>query len=184
MPEGRAPTGRTFARLGVLAGVLALIVDGVYLGLIIGQGNTDQPWRVAFVAVVIALLAIAVMLGAAKSSAGWAAACLGFAAVGLLTLSVIAGFSIGILLVPSALLGIATAIAAIAGGPNRGATAGLAGLGAILALGILFAGFTLVPLAPPGCPSGVGHVEGSIHDGGHVTTFTCENGRLVTWHRN
>ncbi len=133
MPERRATASRPFARLGAVAGVLALIVDGAYLGLVIGQGNNDQPWRVAFVAAFIALLAIAVMLGAAKSSARWGAACLGFAAVGLLTLAVLAGFSIGILLVPSALLGIATAIAAIVGVPNRGAAAGLAGLGAILA---------------------------------------------------
>jgi hypothetical protein len=170
---------------GVLAGVLALIADGFYVWWVQRQGDNSQPWRVAFVAGFIALLAIAVILGAAKSSARWAAVCLSFAAAGLVTLAVLAGFSIGILLVPSALLGMTTAIAAIVRQPSRRAAAGQAALGAILAWGILFAGFTLVTFAPPGCPSRHGHVEGSTSDGGgHVTTFTCENGRLVTWHRN
>jgi drug/metabolite transporter (DMT)-like permease len=164
--------------------VLALIADGFYVGLVQGQGDNSAPWRIAFVAGFIALLAITVILGAARSSARWAAVCLGFAAAGLVTLAVLAGFSIGILLVPSALLAIATAIAAIVRQPSRRPAAGQAIVGAILAWGILFAGFTLVTFAPPGCPSRLGHVEGSISDGRHVTTFTCENGRLVTWQRN
>ncbi len=108
----------------------------------------------------------------------------GFAAAGLLTLAVLAGFSIGILLVPSALLGIATDHRddRRSTQPERRRRTGR--FGAILAWAILFAGFTLVTLAPPGCPSSLGHLEGSMQDGGHVTTFTCENGRLVTWHRN
>lgn len=173
------------ATFGLAAGALGLITAGVYLWVIKSQGNSDEPWRVLFVALFICLLAIAVMLGAWRSSARGAAFLLGFAAVGFLTVAVLAAFSIGILLLPSAVLAIVATMVLLRGLSNRRVATGLVGLGAIVAWGILFAGFTLVTFAPPGCPSGGHHVEGSIQDsGGHVTTFTCDNGRLVTWHRS
>lgn len=86
---------------GLMAGLLALIVDGIYLWLIRTQGNVDEPWRVVFVAVVIATFAIAVIVATARATGRWAVAITGFAAVGLLTVAVLAGFSIGILILPS-----------------------------------------------------------------------------------
>ena len=42
---------------------------------------------------------------------------------------------------------------------DRGAAAGLAGLGRSSPGQSLFPGFSLVTLAPPGCPSSLGHLE-------------------------
>jgi hypothetical protein len=172
------------ATFGLVAGVLGLAADGFYLWVIRTQENSGEPWRVIFVALFIGLLAIAVTLGAARSSARVAVFLLGFAAIGFLTLVVLAGMSIGILLLPSAVLAIIATMVLIRGVANRAVALGLAGLGAVVAWGILIAGFTLVSFGPPGCPGGGHHIEGSIHEGGHVTTFTCDNGRLVTWHRS
>jgi hypothetical protein len=81
------------------AAALALAVDGLYIGILLseGQGDLGEPVSIAFgSAIGLAALALLVPWQRARLSAG--------AAVVLAACAIVSGFSIGFLLVPSVVL--------------------------------------------------------------------------------
>ena len=82
-----------------LAAALALAVDGLYIGILLseGQGDLSEPVSIGFASAIgLAALALLVPWQRARLSAG--------AAVVLAACAVVSGFSIGLLLVPSVVL--------------------------------------------------------------------------------
>jgi len=172
---------------GVGAAIIAAAVDALYLGVVGSQGGSDfQFLRVPFVAAFIALMAICAALSSRASAARWRPLLLGISAAGLLLLGFFAIFSIGLPLLAAgvlALLGLINAMSqpAISPGTSGKAAAAMAAGGAVLAVVILIAGFSLTELAIR-CPaSGSGGGGGTGLLGGSYQ-FTCDNGKLTISH--
>ncbi len=131
------------SRFAMAAGIVGLIIDATYLGIIFEQGDAEVG-RVAVVAVFLLAVSLLALAGAFAStpSARTRLTLLGAATGGLLTAGVVGIFSIGLpLLVAGVACGVAWARFARAerpvpaGAPLLSAMAAI-GTGAFLVLGI------------------------------------------------
>ncbi|HEV3461529.1 MAG TPA: hypothetical protein VG413_05765 [Candidatus Dormibacteraeota bacterium] len=169
---------------GVGAAIIAAAVDVLYLGIVATQGASDPQFlRVPFVATFIALMAIGAALSSRASAARWRPLLLGVSAAGLLLLGFFAIFSVGLPLLAAgvlALLGLINALSptALSAGPSRRAAGAMAASGAVLAVAVLLAGFSLAEVVIK-CPaSGVEGGGGTRLLGGSYS-YTCDNGKLT-----
>lgn len=163
-----------------VAAIIAAVVDVLYYGFVGHQAGHDPlGWRVAFVAIFIALLAIAAALSTRASAAAWRPALLGLSAIGLLAMGFIGIFSIGL---PLLLAGALACVALIFSLTGARQPAGIlkAGAGALLALAIFLGGFEATERAIA-CPArgyesggGSGLLSGPYR-------YTCVNGKLTIY---
>jgi hypothetical protein len=130
-------------RLAMVAGIVGLVVDAAYLGIIFDQGDVEAG-RVAVVSVFVLAVSALALVGAVASapSSGTRLVVLGAATGGLLTVGVLGIFSIGLPLLVAAVLcavGYAQVARAVrpvpAGAPLLATLAGIV-TGAVLILGI------------------------------------------------
>jgi hypothetical protein len=162
------------------AAVIAATVDILYYGMVSHVGAHDPlGWRVAFVAVFIAALAMIAALSARESASAWRSALLGVSAIGLLAMGFISIFSIGLPLVLAGGLAFVALIASLTTS-RQPASILKAGAGGLLALTIFVGGFEATERAIT-CPatgaetgSGSGLLSGPYHD-------TCLNGKLTVY---
>ena len=172
-------------RLGVAAALIAGTVDVLYLGYIRSQAaGNPQFLRVPFVAIFIAGMAICAALSARKSAARWRPLLLGASAAGLLLLGYFGIFSIGLPLLVAGAFALVSLVGTLSleGSPPAGsgktAAAGMAAAGAVTAVVVLLAGFSLAERAIR-CPangfesgSGPGVLGGSYE-------YSCNKGKLT-----
>jgi hypothetical protein len=164
---------------GVGAAIIAAAVDVLYLGIVGSQGSNPQYLRVPFVAAFIALTAICAALSS-LAAARWRPLLLGISAAGLLLVGFFAIFSIGLPLLIAGLLALAGLIAESRGASGK-AAAGMAAGGAVVAVVVLLAGFSLTELAIR-CPAnGVEGGTGADFLSGSYQ-YRCDNGRLTISH--
>jgi hypothetical protein len=168
---------------GVGAAIIAASVDVLYLGFVGTQGASDPQFlRVPFVAAFIALMAICAALSSRASAARWRPALLGVAAAGLILLGYFAILSIGLPLVVAGVLASLGLINALGNARSSGETSGRAAVataagGAVVAVVVLLAGFSLAELAIR-CPaSGMEGGSGPSLFGGSYQ-YSCDNGKL------
>jgi hypothetical protein len=170
------------ARLGwtvLMAVILAAIVDFLYVSEFVGQpGHRGYPLppRQAFVAIFIAIMAMAAALSVSASAARWRTPLLGLSAIGLLAMGYIAMFSIGLPLFVAGLLSLMALIVNLRAGIRFALLKAAAG--GLLALGIFLAGFELTAEAIT-CPArgfeagdGSSLFRGPFH-------YTCVDGKLT-----
>jgi hypothetical protein len=166
---------------GVVAAIIAAAVDVLYLGLV--SSSDPQFLRRPFVATFIALMAACAALSARASAAPWRPFLLGVAAAGLLLLGSLAIFSIGLPLVIAgvmASLGLINAVGQAGSSRKTSgkATAAMAAAGAVVAVVIVLAGFSLAELAIR-CPAGgIESGSGPSLLGGSYE-YSCDNGTLT-----
>lgn len=169
---------------GIAVAAIAGTVDVLYLGYVNSQ-QASAPWflRVPFVAGFIVLMAICAALSAWASAIRWRPLLLGASAGGLLLLGFFAMFSIGLPLVAAGLVALAGLMGTLsqtdpaARMSSALARVGMAAVGAVMAVVILLAGFTLTEFAIR-CP--VSGTEGG--GGGPVLgsyQYSCDNGKLT-----
>jgi len=172
-------------RLAVAAALIAGTVDVLYLGYVGSQGPGDpQLLRVPFVAIFIAVMAICAALSARKSAARWRPLLLGASAAGLLLLGYFGIFSIGLPLLVAGAFALVSLVGTLSleGGPparsGKAAATGIAAVGAVTAVVVLLAGFSVAERAIR-CPasgsesgSGPGVLGGSYE-------YSCNNGELM-----
>ena len=170
---------------GIGAAIVAATVDVLYLGYIGRQGAGDPEFlRVPFVAAFIALMAILAAVSTRASAAQWRATLLGVSAAGLLLLGFFAMFSIGLPLLAAGLLALlglirTLAIPAPSGGtPGRLAASGMAAGGAVVAVVVLLAGFSLAEFAIR-CPARGQMGGGGVTMLGGSYSYSCDDGRLT-----
>lgn len=170
---------------GIAAAVIAGSVDVLYLGVVGSQGGSDPQFlRVPFVAAFIALMAICTALSTRKSAARWRPLLLGVSAGGLLLLGYFAIFSIGLPLLVAgalALIGLLNTLrpTGTAAGTSGRRAAGMAVGGAVLAVVVLLAGFSLAEVVIR-CPAkGVEGGGGTRLLGGGSYEYSCNNGNLT-----
>lgn len=94
-------------------------------------------------------------------------------ALGVMTIS-----SVGVPLIVAGLLCVVAVLDAMRASSLEAPFKMLPLLGAAIALALVLVGINLAGLTPVTCPPG-NHVQGTFADGARVTTYTCENGRLV-----
>ncbi|HYM49934.1 MAG TPA: hypothetical protein VET65_05100 [Candidatus Limnocylindrales bacterium] len=166
--------------LAIAAAGLAALVDALYLGIVFSQpgGTGGQFLRIPFVALFIAVLAIAAALAARASSARWRSALLGFSAIGLLVMGYFALFSIGFFLVVAGILALVAAIRCLVRATGPGALQQTS-VGALVALMCIVLGFTLAERVIR-CPSaGVTGGAGQYLFFGGSYQYTCRDGVLT-----
>ena len=171
---------------GVAAAVTAGAVDVLYLGIVGWQGGASDPQflRVPFVAAFVALMAMCAALSARQSAMRWRPLLLGVSAAGLVLLGYFAVFSIGLPLLVAGALALVSLIGTLIlepgppAGSGKAAAAGMAVAGAVTAVVVLLAGFSLAERAIR-CPangmesgSGPGVLGGSYE-------YSCNNGKLT-----
>ena len=172
-------------RLGVAAALIAGTVDVLYLGYVSSQGAGDPQFlRVPFVALFIAVMAICAALSARTSAARWRPLLLGASAAGLLLLGYFGIFSIGLPLLVAGAFALVSLVGTLTleGGPPAGsgkaAGAGMAAAGAVLAVVVLVAGFSVAERAIR-CPaSGIESGSGPGVLGGSYE-YSCNYGKLT-----
>lgn len=96
--ERDVPEARRASAAGLVAAGSAGATMVAYLAIIGAQGNIHDPFRIAFVAAYIAVLAAAAAVGAVTHRPVWGRSLRWFSAGGLLSMGVIGLFSIGIFL--------------------------------------------------------------------------------------
>jgi hypothetical protein len=168
---------------GVGAAIIAAVVDVLYLGLVGSQGAGDSQFlRVPFVAAFIALMAICAALSSRTSAARWRPVLLGVSAAGLLLLGYFALFSIGLALLAAGVLALLALINALSHPElSRAAAGGMAAAGAVLAVALLLAGFSVAEVVIR-CPAkGVESGGGTRLLGGSYS-YSCDNGTLTISH--
>src|SRR2546428_989238 len=126
----------------LIAVIVACAVDIVYVSQVVGpSGGRGDPlaWRSPFVALFIAVMAIAGSLAVRPSAAGWRIVLLGLSSVGLLAIGYLGIFSIGLPLLVAGLGVLVALIGTVVASPKR---AGVirAGAARCLALAIFFTG--------------------------------------------
>jgi hypothetical protein len=170
---------------GVAAAVIAGTVDVLYLGYVNSQSAGDPQFlRVPFVATFIALMAICAALSSRASAGRWRPLLLGASAAGLLLLGYFGLFSIGLPLLVAgalALVGLIGTLSLTRGstaGSGQAAAAGMAVGGAVLAVAVLVAGFSLAEGAIR-CPArGIESGGGTGILGGSYQ-YSCADGKLT-----
>jgi len=172
-------------RLGVAAALIAGTVDVLYLGYVGSQGASDPQFlRVPFVAIFIAVMAVCAALSARKSAARGRSLLLGAAAAGLLLLGFFGIFSIGLPLLVAGAFALVSLIGTLnleggpPAGPGKAAAAGMAAAGAVTAVVLLLAGFSLAERAIR-CPARGVESGGGIGVLGGSYEYSCNNGTLT-----
>jgi len=168
---------------GVGAAIIAAAVDVLYLGIVGTQGAGDPQFlRVPFVAAFIALMAISAALSSRASATRWRPLLLGVAAAGLLLLGFFAIFSIGLALLAAGVLALLALVNSLRHSDlSPAAAGGMAAGGAVLAVAVLLAGFSLAEVVIR-CPAkGVEGGGGTRLLGGSYT-YSCDNGKLTISH--
>jgi hypothetical protein len=172
--------------LGPAVLLLAVVATAGYWAILNGQG-TGVGWAGYAVSALILVPALCCALGTWFLGPGAARAILlGWSALTLLALAVIAAASIGLALLPIAVLAI---LAAVFSTPAARGFRGLpaAGLGGLLGIATVVAFLSLEPFLPPDCPHQAGSVSGtSDYPAGLFTpavhiSWECQDGRLVHW---
>jgi len=160
--------------------ILAAVVDFFYVSEFIGppgQHGYPLPYRQAFVAVFIAVMAMTAALSLRPSAARWRVQLLGLSSIGLLAMGYIGMFSIGLPLFAAGLLCLLALIVNLFA-PGQRAAFLKAAAGALLALLIFFGGFELTERAI-NCPAhGFEGGTGSSFFGGPYH-YWCVDGKLT-----
>ncbi len=171
---------RLTARAGAFA---ALALAALYLSLISSQGTGFRGVPLLFAAFFVCL---GLMPLIALRLKGFAASLLvALAAAAWLVMAILTGFSIGIAVLPIAVLAVAQLVFTLRSRTGRS----LAGLFFGLLLG-LFLPLLLIrsePYLPRNCPSRHGNLSGNAGYPGPLygdvsVTYTCRDGRLLDWH--
>jgi hypothetical protein len=161
---------------GVAAAVIAGTVDVLYLGYVNSQGAGDPQFlRVPFVATFIAIMAICAALSSRSSAARWRPLLLGASAAGLLLLGYFGIFSIGL---PLLVAGALALVGLVRTGSGKAAAAGMALGGAVLAVAVLLAGFSLAEGAIR-CPARGTESGGGSGILGGSYQYSCVDGTLT-----
>jgi hypothetical protein len=172
--------------LGLSVLLLAVVATVGYVAFLFSQGSAVG--QTAYLVMGLILLPAA---GCALGTSSWVSnsvrpVLLGWAALTLLAMTVIGAMSIGIFVLPAAIL---AAAAMVIGARSVPAMVGLptAGLGAFLGVATVFAFLTIEPYLPPDCPQQAGRITGSsgwprglFTPALHVD-WVCQDGRLVSW---
>ena len=171
----RAERGRRLTSVALAFGAVAITV--FYLVMISAQGTDISVVPLMFAALFIILGLLP--LFAPRTGRPWRTLLPALAASGWLVIAVLTGFSIGIAVLPVALLAIACVAFTLA------ASNSVADVGGLLVwLELPFLLVAIAPYLPPGCPKRSGHVSGSATypSEGVEVTFECQDGRLTSWH--
>lgn len=167
----------------LVAFAVVVAVDGLYIGLINGQGPSAQPYIPRFVGAYLAVMAalIVIALLPRPEIATIRAPLRAAVAAGLLTAGVFAAFSIGLPLVVAGIL-VGFSLSRTQREPRRG-VARLSGLvAAALTVGVLIGGLDVTqrlivcPDSGQVAGGGSGLVSGSYQ-------YECNNGRLTIHNR-
>ena len=175
-------------RLGLVVLALGAIVCAGYWAILSTQpaGGPGAGLVAYLVTGLILLPAAGCAAGAWNPGSSWQRLLLlGWSALTLLALAVIAVFSIGILVLPVALLTVA-ALVLVARRGWRGWALPAVVLGSTLGVATVVAFVSVEPFLPPTCPGPGDLTAESGWPAGLFTpavtvTYTCHDGRLVTW---
>lgn len=167
-----------FALYSLAAALLAGLDNVLYLRALSSQPNYPRPWRPAFIAATIGVLALTALWASWEKRPRLRGALLSGAATGMIVLGTPSITSVGIPLIVAGLLSVVALMDAMRASPQRGNVALPALLGAATAVVVVTGGMNLIGLTPLSCPPG-NHVQSTITDGGRTITYTCENGRVV-----
>lgn len=167
-------------RIGTIVAILVVAVNIVYVAIAGGQGASDQPLRVPFVAGYLVTLAVCAAIAAGTPSNRWRAGLLGASAAGLVLLGLFAIFSIGLPLLVAGLLAVAGLVRLIGLTSQPRSLLARSLAGGVIAVVLLFGGFAIterIIACPPGAVSGEG--------GGLFTSYsyTCQNGHATVTYR-
>lgn len=175
----RAERGRRLTSVALAFGAVAITV--FYLVMISAQGTDISVVPLMFAALFIILGLLP--LFAPRTGRPWRTLLPALAASGWLVIAVLTGFSIGIAVLPVALLAIACVAFTLAASHSMADVGGLVG-GLLVGLELPFLLVAIAPYLPPGCPQRSGHVSGSATypSEGVEVTFECQDGHLTSWH--
>jgi hypothetical protein len=166
--------------------VLAVVATAGYWAILVRQAS-GIGWVAYVVSALILVPALGCAIGTSPLVSGSVRAILlSWSAFTLLALAVIAGFSIGIFLLPSALLAVAAAVIATRSVRSLWAVAS-ATIGAIAGVATIIGFLSSEPYLPPDCPTQRGFASGTTEYGpglfspGVRITWECRDGRLLRW---